>query len=112
VLCYFLLEEHGVIENFALDRAKLLAWLSRVEEGYIASNPYHNALHAADVTANMDYFLRQPNLQRHVNALDILASLLAAMIHDLGEFAWFRSLLALAEMSWRQHKYFWQAILA
>ena len=35
----------------------------------------------------MDYFLRQPNLQRHVNALDILASLLAAMIHDLGEFA-------------------------
>ena len=31
--------------------------------GYAVSNPYHNALHASDVTANIDYFLRQPNLQ-------------------------------------------------
>ena len=41
----------------------MLAWLTHIEEGYHRANPYHNALHAADVCANVDYFIRQPNLQ-------------------------------------------------
>jgi hypothetical protein len=62
----------------------MLGWLSRVEEGYLRTNPYHNALHAADVCANVDYFIRQPNLQRHLSAVDKLAALIAALIHDMG----------------------------
>ena len=84
LLCYYLLEQHGVIDALGIPRTELLQWLSLVDAGYKRGNAYHNALHAADVTATVDYFMRQPNLEKHVVPLDRLAALLAATIHDLG----------------------------
>jgi hypothetical protein len=52
----------------------LLTWLSRVEEGYVASNSYHNALHAADVVACVDYFLRQPKMEQLLGQMDMLCA--------------------------------------
>ena len=43
-----------------------------------------NWVHAADVTASLYYFLQQPALARHTSPLDMLAALLAAVVHDLG----------------------------
>jgi hypothetical protein len=84
LLCYYLLEQHGVIDALQIERAKILGWLTKIDEGYLPTNPYHNSLHAADVCANIDYFLRQPNLNRHLAPLDILACLTAALMHDMG----------------------------
>ena len=84
LLCYYLLEQHGVLDALKLERSKILAWLTCVEEDYNRANPYHNALHAADVCANVDYFIRQPNLNKLLSPLDILAALISAIIHDMG----------------------------
>ena len=84
LLVYYLLDYQGTIDTFGLDRKKLLRWLTKVEEGYSGANAYHNALHAADVTASLYYFLQQPALARHTSPLDMLAALLAAVVHDLG----------------------------
>ena len=73
-----------VLDAMQIERPKILAWLSRIDEGYYRDNPYHNALHAADVCANVDYFIRQPNLARHLNHIDRLSALVAAVIHDMG----------------------------
>ena len=54
---YYLLDHHGLLEAFSIDRAKMLLWLVRVEERYKPSNPYHNSTHAADVTAYRDEML-------------------------------------------------------
>ena len=84
LLCYYLLEQHGIIDSMKLDRVKVLAWLTKIDDGYIRSNPYHNSLHAADVCATVDYFLRQPNLARHLSNVDVLAVLISALVHDMG----------------------------
>lgn len=83
LLCYYLLEQRGVLDQLHIDRGKMLAWLDAIEKAYSTTNPYHNALHAADVCANMDYFMRQPNLARQLRPLDELAGLVAALMHDM-----------------------------
>ena len=83
LLCYYLLEQHGVLDSLSIERQKLLAWLTRVEDAYPSSNPYHNSLHAADVCANIDYFLRQGNLSRCLSPIDYLSALIAAVVHDM-----------------------------
>ena len=53
-----------------------------MELGYVATNPYHNNVHAADVTQTMSFFITKPFLLPYVKPLEVLASLLAAAIHD------------------------------
>jgi hypothetical protein len=62
----------------------MLAWLTAVDHAYPAANAYHNNLHAADVCANIDYFLRQQNFNRLLSPVDILSALVAAVVHDVG----------------------------
>lgn len=54
-----------------------------MEEGYCRyRNPYHNNLHAADVTQTMHYMLCQTGLMNWLTDLEIFATILAALIHD------------------------------
>ena len=52
-------------------------------QGYHSSNPYHNGVHAADVTQAINCFLREPALRRHLRPVETMAALLAAVCHDL-----------------------------
>ena len=84
ILCFFLLEQHGIFQSLDIDRGKMLAWLKGVDMGYDRNNAYHNNLHAADVCANVDFFIRQPNFARLLTPIDILSVLIAAVMHDMG----------------------------
>ena len=85
LIAYYLLHSHQVFATYPhLDRGKLLSWLREVEAAYPSSNPYHTALHAADVTASLHYFLSQPRLAALLTPLDWLAALCAAIAHDVG----------------------------
>ena len=46
-------------------------------------NPYHNAIHAADVAQAMHCFLQQKALATALDKVDVMASILAAICHDL-----------------------------
>lgn len=65
-LTFHLLNEYGLIELFQLDMVKLWRFLVLVQEDYHSGNPYHNAVHAADVTQAMYCFLQEP-MVRHRN---------------------------------------------
>jgi len=54
-----------------------------VEEGYHSTNPYHNAIHAADVTQAMHCFLQENKMRLNMSPLEVASSLIAAMAHDL-----------------------------
>ncbi|XP_027750485.1 high affinity cAMP-specific 3',5'-cyclic phosphodiesterase 7A isoform X5 [Empidonax traillii] len=54
-----------------------------VQEDYHSQNPYHNAVHAADVTQAMHCYLKEPKLSRSLTPWDVLLSLIAAATHDL-----------------------------
>uniref|UniRef100_A0A672T044 Phosphodiesterase n=1 Tax=Sinocyclocheilus grahami TaxID=75366 RepID=A0A672T044_SINGR len=82
-LTFNLLNQYGLIELFQLDMVKLRRFLVLVQEDYHNQNPYHNAVHAADVTQAMHCYLREPKLAQSLTSFDILLGLLAAATHDL-----------------------------
>ena len=51
--------------------------------GYHDTNPYHNSVHAADVTQAMYCFLQEPKIRDHLTPMEAMCSLLAAVSHDL-----------------------------
>jgi len=72
-----------LISSMGLDSDRLCAFLERVESGYVASNPYHNAMHAADVTHRFAALLKSSSaLRLGLSEVEILAGLLAAVLHD------------------------------
>uniref|UniRef100_A0A672Y7H2 Phosphodiesterase n=1 Tax=Sphaeramia orbicularis TaxID=375764 RepID=A0A672Y7H2_9TELE len=83
-LSFHLLNQYGLVELFQLDMVKLWRFLVMVQEDYHSDNPYHNAVHAADVTQAMYCYLREPKLAKSLTSYDILLGLLAAATHDLG----------------------------
>ncbi|XP_037601290.1 high affinity cAMP-specific 3',5'-cyclic phosphodiesterase 7A [Cebus imitator] len=82
-LTFHLFSLHGLIEYFHLDMMKLRRFLVMIQEDYHSQNPYHNAVHAADVTQAMHCYLKEPKLASSVTPWDILLSLIAAATHDL-----------------------------
>lgn len=65
-LTLHLLNQYGLVELFQLDMLKLWRFLVMVQEDYHSDNPYHNAVHAADVTQAMYCFMQEP-IVRHEN---------------------------------------------
>nr|XP_006127542.1 high affinity cAMP-specific 3',5'-cyclic phosphodiesterase 7A isoform X2 [Pelodiscus sinensis] len=82
-LTFHLFNLHGLIEHFQLDMMKLRRFLVMVQEDYHSQNPYHNAVHAADVTQAMHCYLKEPKLSKSLTPWDVLLSLIAAATHDL-----------------------------
>ncbi|XP_030409054.1 high affinity cAMP-specific 3',5'-cyclic phosphodiesterase 7A isoform X2 [Gopherus evgoodei] len=82
-LTFHLFNLHGLIEHFHLDMMKLRRFLVMVQEDYHSHNPYHNAVHAADVTQAMHCYLKEPKLSKSLTPWDVLLSLIAAATHDL-----------------------------
>ncbi|XP_053652437.1 uncharacterized protein [Cherax quadricarinatus] len=83
VLCVYLLHKYGLIQHFKFDTVTIWKCFSLIEDGYHASNPYHNAIHAADVTQAMHCYLQEEKIREHMTPLEVLAALVAAVCHDL-----------------------------
>ncbi|GLD95391.1 hypothetical protein PINS_up004035 [Pythium insidiosum] len=65
-----------------IEMTTLVSFLTEIQSGYVATNPYHNAIHAADVMQTTHYFLVQPELVPFLRPLDRALALIAAGIHD------------------------------
>ncbi|KAM3866258.1 high affinity 3',5'-cyclic-AMP phosphodiesterase 7A-like [Diretmus argenteus] len=82
-LTFHLFVQYGLIQLFQLDLVKLRHFLVMVQEDYRSQNPYHNSVHAADVTQAMYCYLKEPKLSTTLTSCDILLGLIAAATHDL-----------------------------
>ncbi|XP_075265908.1 3',5'-cyclic-AMP phosphodiesterase 4C-like [Convolutriloba macropyga] len=81
-LAFFLLKQSGLTRRFHLDEQALSLWLRSIEEQY-QNNQYHNRIHAADVTHSMFAMITLGGLHQGLSRLQILAALLAAIVHDV-----------------------------
>ena len=59
-------------------------WLAFVEDNYVASNPYHSSVHAADVTQAVHWMLKVGGGSEFLSKFECLSLLLSAMAHDMG----------------------------
>lgn len=83
VLCVHLFHLYGLLDHFNLDVVSVWKLFTLIEEGYHSSNPYHNSIHATDVTQAMHCFLQESKILKYLEPLEIMASLIGAVTHDL-----------------------------
>lgn len=76
-----LFRRYRLISRFDISVASLKHFLVTLQEGYL-KNPYHNSLHAADVTQTLHALMQSGNIVSSFADLDILSAILAALIHD------------------------------
>ncbi|XP_066905284.1 uncharacterized protein [Halyomorpha halys] len=83
VLCVHLFHWYGLMDHFSLDVVRIWKFFTLVEEGYHSTNPYHNAIHATDVTQAMHCFLQEQKIREHLTPAEVMCALIAAVTHDL-----------------------------
>ena len=76
-----LLEHHGLYQACHVERATARRFLRALEAGY-GDNPYHNAMHGADVALGVHRFLTKFNLVSRLTKLQLLAAIVGAIVHD------------------------------
>lgn len=98
----FFLQSRDLFKSFQIVPQTLLNFLTTLENHYLKSVPYHNNLHAADVTQSIhvllnspalevlmslfflqEYFIKYCMLQNVFTPLEIMAAVFASSIHDV-----------------------------
>lgn len=82
-LLLHLFDYYNLYDIFNLDMVNVLKCFRLLEFGYHSTNPYHNSIHAADVTQAMHCFIQENKIKKHMTHLETLCSILAAVCHDL-----------------------------
>lgn len=82
-LCTYLFRDLGLIQHFRLDALVVWRFFATVERHYHATNPYHNGVHAVDVTQAMACFINEPTFRDHLTPVEKMAAIIAAVGHDL-----------------------------
>lgn len=83
MLCVHLFHWYGLLDHFKLDVVRLWKLFTLIEEGYHSTNPYHNSIHATDVTQAMHCYLQETKIIKNLEPVEIMASLIGAVTHDL-----------------------------
>ncbi|KAJ1550733.1 High affinity cAMP-specific 3',5'-cyclic phosphodiesterase 7A, partial [Nowakowskiella sp. JEL0078] len=79
---WYIFRLHDFFLEFGISEAKFKHWCMKIESGYKPTNPYHNSVHAADVTHGMHYYISRSRLWNHLLPEERLSSIIAAIIHD------------------------------
>lgn len=82
-LLLHLFDYYNLYKLFKLNIVNVLKCFRLLEFGYHSTNPYHNSIHAADVTQAMHCFIQENKIRRHMTHLETLCSIMAAVCHDL-----------------------------
>ncbi|XP_063997059.1 dual specificity calcium/calmodulin-dependent 3',5'-cyclic nucleotide phosphodiesterase 1B [Pogoniulus pusillus] len=78
-----LFSRHNLSSRFKIPGTFLSALLDALEVGYGKyRNPYHNQVHAADVTQTVHCFLLRTGMLHYLTEIEVLAIIFAAAIHD------------------------------
>ncbi|KAJ3203842.1 High affinity cAMP-specific 3',5'-cyclic phosphodiesterase 7A, partial [Clydaea vesicula] len=79
---WFLFRKLGFFKKFKIREEKFLNFLKKIQDGYINENPYHNSIHATDVTHAMYYYISRKRIWDFLTPEEQIAAIIAPMIHD------------------------------
>ena len=83
VITYNILQERDLLKTFQIPATTLVTYLMHLEDHYRRDVPYHNHLHAADVTQSAHVLLSVSALENVFTDLEVLAAIFACAIHDV-----------------------------
>ncbi|XP_042653040.1 calcium/calmodulin-dependent 3',5'-cyclic nucleotide phosphodiesterase 1B isoform X2 [Tyto alba] len=82
-IVFELFTRHNLNSRFKIPAVFLTTLLDALETGYGKyRNPYHNQVHAADVTQTVHCFLLRTGMLHYLTEIEVLAIIFAAAIHD------------------------------
>jgi hypothetical protein len=81
-LGWHIFRKYGFAESYGMNELTFRRWLNIIESGYLNSNPYHNSLHAADVTHSMHYYVSRTKIWSVLRPEEKVAVIIAPIIHD------------------------------
>ncbi|NXW55294.1 PDE1A phosphodiesterase, partial [Eurystomus gularis] len=82
-MMYELFTRYDLLSRFKIPVPNLISFAEALEVGYSKyKNPYHNLIHAADVTQTVHYIMIHTGIMHWLTELEILAMIFAAAIHD------------------------------
>jgi hypothetical protein len=83
-VCFTVFVQNDIIsEPFNIEANILMKYMAKVESLYI-KNPYHNAIHAADVLYGTHYIVNVLGCGNMFSAMEKLAIFFSAAVHDVG----------------------------
>uniref|UniRef100_A0AAZ3NU65 Phosphodiesterase n=2 Tax=Oncorhynchus tshawytscha TaxID=74940 RepID=A0AAZ3NU65_ONCTS len=78
-----LLTRYDLISRYKIPVSAVFLFVEALEVGYGKhNNPYHNLMHAADVTQTIHYLLLKTGIVHWLTELEIFAMIFAAAVHD------------------------------
>uniref|UniRef100_A0A7M4F6C1 Phosphodiesterase n=1 Tax=Crocodylus porosus TaxID=8502 RepID=A0A7M4F6C1_CROPO len=82
-MMYELFTRYDLMSRFKIPVPSLISFAEALEVGYSKyKNPYHNLIHAADVTQTVHYIMLHTGIMHWLTELEILAMIFAAAVHD------------------------------
>ena len=78
----YLFKSFHLHRTVAFRKAELATLFTEIEERYLP-NPYHNSVHATDVTISLMYLVKSSGLLAHSTDLEIAALITAGLAHDV-----------------------------
>ncbi|KAK0176418.1 hypothetical protein PV328_000553 [Microctonus aethiopoides] len=82
-VAYTSFQSRDLLKSLAIPPKTFVTFMMTLEDHYVKDNPFHNSLHAADVTQSTHTLLNTPALESVFTPLEITAALFAATIHDV-----------------------------
>lgn len=80
----FVFHTFEVIEENDMKEKKLMAFLKKLETGYLKNNTYHNWKHAVDVCHTVFRFVVETQSHMYLTPLETMSLLVSAVAHDVG----------------------------
>ncbi|PSN33873.1 cAMP-specific 3' [Blattella germanica] len=82
-VAYSAFQSRELLKTFLIPPKTFITFMMTLEDHYVKDNPFHNSMHAADVTQSTHVLLNTPALESVFTPLEIMAALFAATIHDV-----------------------------
>ncbi|XP_013177832.1 PREDICTED: cAMP-specific 3',5'-cyclic phosphodiesterase, isoform F isoform X2 [Papilio xuthus] len=82
-VAYAAFTSRELLNTLQIPARTFIAFVITLEEHYVRDNPFHNSLHAADVTQSTNVLLNTPALDAVFTPIEVCAALFAACVHDV-----------------------------
>merc|ERR1719242_182299 len=82
-ITYKIFQEREFCKHFKIPNRTLINFLMTLEDHYLQDVPYHNSVHAADVTQSTHVLLNSPALESVFTPLEVMTAVFSAAIHDV-----------------------------
>lgn len=80
----YMFDKHQLLSEFSINPAVFEKFVHAVRDGYKTSPPYHTWHHGCDVMYTVYLLLNSTKSHTFMSKLEIFASLVSALVHDIG----------------------------